>query len=247
MRSITLLALFVFGVSLLTADDEQSFIYKPIENISATTIAGETFSLQQYCKNKPTFITLAYSSCTGICYPFLFVLRDKVADLNSVKDNFQVLVLSFDSSDTKENMNAMASTLQLQKNSHWKFATINKKEIPNFISSVGFSARYDSVKRQYDHPPIVIGVNKQGKIVRIEKKYELTSTDLWTLYREIDNEYVPFYKENSGWLTCFTYDAKDGKFEISWGMLVLYFPVVVGFGIVYFIFRSANKRPKDIS
>lgn len=244
MRTLSVACALVFGISLLFAgDDEIPYIHKPILDVTATTSGGKTFSVLQFCKEKPTLVTLVYSSCTGICYPFLYVLRDRVADLDPVKNNFQVLVLSFDSSDTKENMASMASAAKVEGNTRWEFATLPKTEIEKFISSVGFTIRYDSASRQYDHLPIVIGVTSEGTIVRILKKYDITSNEFWQMYREIKNDYIPFYKEtNNSWVTCFTYNPKDGSFKISWGILVIYFPMVIGFGIVYLLFRNARRE-----
>lgn len=235
--------ILIFSVSSLQGDEEEKYLYWKIPDATISFSSGTTTSFQRFCNETPTIVTFAYSRCAGICYPYLFHLRDVMPGDDEWKNNYQILVLSFDERDTKENMTAMEAAMNLKRNLHWHFATIEKSRIQELAQSVGFEFTIDSLTGQINHPPIVVGVNANGKIVRIVKKFNITRNELWQVYNEIQGGFVPFYKENiQALISCFTYNAEQGKLNFSWGMLLLYAPVAIGAVIVWKIFTHQHRR-----
>ncbi|MDD8017079.1 MAG: SCO family protein [Bacteroidota bacterium] len=239
MKAATLSAVLIFflaaSVSAQT-DEEKKFLYREVPDVSIQLL-NRRASLLAFCKEEPTIISLAYSRCAGICYPFLLTLRDNLAEAEKEEKKFRVLIISFDEKDTQENMQTMAGAIHPQNTSRWFFGTIERSQIKTFTQAVGFTFTLDSLSGQLNHPPIVIGVNGDGTIVRIVKKFDISNNELWQVYHEIEDEFVPFYKENIATsISCFTYDSRKGKFIVSWGMLLLYTPAILVAILVWRIF-----------
>lgn len=203
---------------------EEDKIYTKISDISLTTKRGN-YKLSELNGQSPIIIALIFTRCTGICSPFLANLDENLRTLHS-KKNYKVLVVSFDSRDNLEDMNALSNRMLLDKNDNWIFATT--AQIETLTSSVGFVPIWDSVSNQFEHDALLVGVNEEGYI----KKRLLGIRDaasITTMMNEINNEFVPSYplpKKNQ-LLTCFTYDPVTGKRKISFGLLILLVPVLI--------------------
>ncbi len=225
------------------ADEERQFLYKEIPDVMIHTSTGVSVPLTAFCKEKPTILTFAYSRCAGICYPFLFLLRDNVPSGDDAQKAYRVLVLSFDLNDTRADMADMAGLLRSPQTSNWYYGTMDTSDILRLTSAVGFRFTVDTVTGQIDHPPIVVGINRGGKIVRILKDPSLNPGMLWQVYREIEGDFVPVYRERSRTLvSCFNYDPRQGGLRASWGFLLLYTPVLLGALILWLVFHRRKSR-----
>jgi len=237
--AILFVPVFILIPILVRAETDPKFLYRKLPDV-AIHIEGRTdSSLLAFCKEQPTMISLVYSQCGGICYPFVNELRDQISGIGDGRKSYRMLILSIDERDTPESMASMAKTVGLSGNAKWIFGTIEGAQIRLLTSSVGFEFVKDTSTGQIDHPPILIGVDTMGRIVRVLRNFANRRQELWELYRDIQGEYIPVSREGRTTLvSCFTYDAKRGHFSMSWGMLVLYLPVALGGLIVWSVFRA---------
>lgn len=242
MKPVTVAAV-IFSFLVLTprrtnAEIGAKSLYKQIPDVTIHIRGRSTNSLLAFCREQPTMISLVYSQCGGICYPFVNQLHDKMSGIGDGLKSYRVLILSFDESDTPESMMTMAETAGLSNDSKWVFGTIEAAQIQPLTSAVGFEFVKDSSTGQFEHPPILIGVDRVGRVVRVLKKFDVSRQELWEMYRDIQGEYVPISRDSQPTLvSCFTYDPKQGGLNVSWGMLILYLPLGLGGLIVWRIFR----------
>lgn len=220
------------------ASEEAKYLYKDVPDVRICLSTSDTVSLQAFCAQEPTMISLTYSQCAGICYPFIYRLRDLVSGVGDPGRDYRVLILSFDARDTPQSMAAMAAMAGLQDRPGWVFGTIDSGRIRRLTDSFGFTFVADSITGQLDHLPILAGIDRKGRIVSITKEFEFTRRDLWQLYRDIQGEYVPIARgAGTTLVSCFTYDPRRGSVRFAWGMVVLYLPVLFAGVIVWRVFR----------
>lgn len=214
-----------------------------LPDVTLHTFRGDSISLLTLCRQRTTLLTVAYSRCVGVCYPLLFSLRDGLSAAGNGMKDVQVLVVSFDERDTRENVAAMAEVVRVRNDIRWTFATLDNERVRSFCDSLHLIIRFDSIRGLYDHQPYLAAVNQTGVIMSTLQQPEITLADLWRLYRDAKNEFIPVLPSaTEGWTTCFTYDPRTDRYVISWGLLILYLPVFLGVVIVLMIFRFARKK-----
>ncbi|KAB2924997.1 MAG: SCO family protein [Bacteroidetes bacterium] len=238
----------LFVVRPGTAEEAVQNLYRRVPDIAVITSDGRTESLSALSKGMPVMITIANSRCTGICYPWLFQLRDRVSESGAELSGIRFIILSIDERDTPMNVAAMAEMLKMHHDKRWLFGTVRTEDRDRFAEAFGFTYRFDSLRSQYDHPPMLAGVNANGVVLRILSSMELTPTEFWLLVREMHDEFIPMMKATeASWVTCFTYDPLSNQYSISWGVVMLYLPVLAGFALVWWIFRSSGRRRRQQS
>lgn len=208
---------------------EEEKLYKSIANIELNTLEGRRKFSEIYDKS-PVILAMIFTKCTGVCSPFMSTLSKSIKKLNS-KENFKILVVSFDPTDSIADMKTYAEAFRLDKDAHWIFATT--PDIDSLNSSIGFNPKWDEEKKQFDHDALLVGINGNGYIVK-----KLTGVrgpdELQLMIKEINNGFVlsyPLPRENM-LFSCFTYDPKTGTKKPSLGLLILVLPVVMAVLIV---------------
>lgn len=239
----SLLILFLFCRN--TQAQIPEFNFSEEENIN-TKIAdvqlhtsGGRMMLSNLYNTSPILIALVFSRCTGICSPFLLQLNDNIQTLNS-KEKFKVLVVSFDPTDSLSDLEGMDERFGLNKRKQWIFATT--KQIDTLNSSVGFRPLWDSVRNQFDHDALLVGINENGYIEK--KLIGLRGVnDLKMMIQSMHNEFIPSYPlpRKNNLLSCFTYDPATGIRKPSIGLLILVLPVVLTFGLILWLAIRSKK------
>lgn len=219
---------------------EEENINTKIADIQLNTSNGRMVLSNMY-NTSPVLIALVFSRCTGICSPFLLQLSDNLRTLQ-LKANFKVLVVSFDPADSASDLEKMDERFGVHKKGDWTFATT--KQIDELNSSVGFRPIWDSVRKQFDHDALLVGVNENGYITK--KLIGLRGIrDLKMMIQSVHNEFIPSYPlpQKNNLLSCFSYDPATGKRKLSFGLLILILPVVVtGILILWLAIRSKKWR-----
>lgn len=203
---------------------EESKLYTKIADIKLNTTRGEVMLSDLYVKS-PVILTLIFTRCVGICSPFLNSLSEDMDNLNA-KENYKVLVISFDPLDEVSDMERMAKRYEREDDPQWVFAVTDN--IAELNESIGFYPVWDSTRQQFDHDALLVGINGNGYIVR--KLTGIRGPDaLMGVIREINNEFVlsyPLPRENMIF-SCFTYDPATGKKKPSLGLLILVLPGIL--------------------
>lgn len=193
-------------------------------DINLQTRSGDVKLSELYSKT-PVIMALVFTRCTGICSPFLLQLHDNLRSLD-LNNDYTVLVVSFDPTDSLANMQELAQRFKLGENNKWVFAVTPNISAMN--EAIDFHPVWDSARKQFDHEALLVGLNENGyiakKLLGMRDRHALN-----TLIKEINNEFVisyPLPNENSTF-TCFTYDPATGKRKVSSGMLVLLLPAAI--------------------
>lgn len=220
-----------------TGLEEEANIYEKIVDAPLNIAGGQQFSLHELCTGKPLLLALVFTRCSGVCNPFLLQLSENL----KLKDSsFNVLVLSFDPRDNTKDMELMAERLELKSNKQWLFGTTSR--IKELNQSIGFTPVWDSLRNQYDHDALLVGVNGDGyitkKLIGIRQGHDL---DL--MIASINNVYSPTYRlpNKNSLFSCFNYDPATGKSTPGLGLLFIALPAVLTILIIgiisYFVRR----------
>lgn len=208
-----------------TGFEEENNIYDRVYDAKLSFNSGENRTLSQLCSSKPVLLALIFTRCSGICNPFLIQLKDNLQFKNNFGE-FSILVLSFDPRDTHEDMIQLAQRLNLENNKQWLFATT--QDIEKLNLSVGFHPTWDSIRSQYDHDALLVGINKEGYITK--KLIGLRNqNDLGLLISSVNDVFSPSYRlpGNNQLLSCFNYNPQTGKNTPGLGLLILALPAII--------------------
>ncbi len=228
---------------------ESKYIYKSIDDIKIVTSDNHHILLSNLWRKKPFLLTLIFSRCAGICSPLLSSLKLSVEKIEGNKKDydFYVVVLSFDTADTPEDMRIFKKDLNLSERNDWIFGTFAEKEkIKKFTKEIGFWYNWIDSIGQYDHPGIVVGI-RDGKVVRILVGGDITVVKLREVIDEIKGNFVPFYEiQKNVAFRCLNYDPETGKIKIGIGTLIMFIPAFFTFFITLTIFIFSGKPTNKI-
>jgi len=227
---------------------ESKYIYKSIDDVKIITSDNNLTSLSNLWNKKPFLLTLIFSRCAGICSPLISSLKFSIEKItgNEREKNFYIVVLSFDTADTPEDMDAFKKDLNLSERNDWIFGIFaDKEKIKKFTDELGFWFNWIDSIGQYDHPGIVVGI-RDGKIVRILVGGEITVVKLREVIDEIEGNFVPFYEiQKNVAFRCLNYDPETGKIKIGIGTLIMFIPAFFTFFITFTIFIFSGKIHKQ--
>lgn len=222
--------------------DEEKNIYEKISNVPLKIVnRDDVRKFELLYKEKPVILALVFTQCSGICNPFLLQLKNSLQFIKTDK-NYQILVLSFDSRDNLESMSKLAKRFELDNAINWKFAITDSIQALN--NSVGFSPLWDSIRKQFDHEALLVGINQEGyiakKLIGVRSHY-----DLELMIRSINHIYTPSYKlpAKNSLFSCFNYDPLTGKNTPGTGLLIIVLPAFITAIIILFVaLISRTKR-----
>ena len=240
---LMLLLIFVSGAQSLDISDEfkeEANIYEKVYDAPLKLDNGEEIDFSTLYAKKPVLLALIFTRCAGICNPFLIQLKENL-QFKTGSGDFNVLVLSFDPRDSREDMELLCSRLGLENNEQWIFAVT--REISQLTESVGFYPVWDSTRSQFDHDAMLVGINTEGyitkKLIGLRNKPDLTR-----MINSVNNVFSASYRlpGKNRLFSCFNYNPETGKNTPGLGLLVLTLPAVLTVllvaGVSYFARRS---------
>jgi cytochrome oxidase Cu insertion factor (SCO1/SenC/PrrC family) len=208
-----------------TGFEEENNIYEKVYDAKLSSNREDNRTLARLCASKPVLLALIFTRCSGICNPFLIQLKENL-QFKTDTGEFSVLVLSFDPRDTREDMVHLSERMNLENNRQWLFATTSDIEKLNL--SVGFNPSWDSIRSQYDHDALLVGINKEGyitkKLIGMRNK-----SDLELLIRSVNDVFSPSYRlpNKNRLFSCFNYNPETGENTPGLGLLFLTLPAVI--------------------
>jgi len=223
---------------------EESNIYEKIDDAPINIVGKGQLSLQELYSRKPLLLALIFTRCSGVCSPFLLQLKENL-QLRTKDNSFNVLVMSFDPRDSIKDMGLLAQRFGLENNAQWSFAITDS--ITKLNQSISFYPVWDSIKNQYDHDALLVGINNEGyitkKLIGLRQGHDL---DL--LIASVNNIFSPTYRlPNKNMLfSCFNYDPKTGKNKLGLGLLFIVLPVVLTVLLLVFISYLVKRKTPEI-
>lgn len=208
--------------------------------------AGEEVSLRQLI-DKPTVLTLNYFRCAGICTPQLNELARTLntVDLEPGKD-FQVITVSFDSSDTADlAARKRASYLKLLKRpfppAAWRFLTGDEASTKGLSKVVGFGFKKD--QDAFIHPGALIILSPQGKVTRYMYGITYLPADLQMAVGEAATG-LARPSISKALKFCFSYDPQGRKYVISFTRIAGSISLLVAAVFAVFVLMSGRRRDR---
>ena len=222
--------------------DESRYLYRKMPD-APLIMADSTVALSQLWQDKPLIFTMVFSRCAGVCYPFISSLQEALPKVGGLGTDYRIAVVSFDPEDNTETMQGMAHLLDLADHPDWLFGITARESIDSLTQSIGYWTRWDSTRKQYDHPAVLVGILKGGLIARFLVNATVSPPRLHEIVRELRGEFISAYpKPNPNVIfSCFQYDPSEG-FTLSWGFFLLLLPAVVTIGGTGWIFWSSRHR-----
>jgi protein SCO1/2 len=133
---------------------------------------GSETRLAAYLGTRPLLLLPAYYRCPILCSQVIGGLAGslKGISLEAGKD-FQVVVLSFDPSDTPamadaEKAKALRRYRRPGSESGWHFLTGSAHEVERVMQAIGYRYSYDAQSHQYAHPAGFLVLTPDGRISR---------------------------------------------------------------------------------
>jgi len=212
---------------------EESNIYEKVYDAPLKINSQNSATLYQIVRQNPTIIAFIFTRCTGVCNPFLLQLKENLQFETNHK-KFTVVVISFDPRDTRGDMNLLAKRFGLNNDKQWIFGVTDS--IGALNKSVGFNPVWDSIRNQYDHDALLVGVNTEGyitkKLIGLRNQH-----DLELLINSINDIFAPTYRlpNQNHLFSCFNYNAKTGKNTPGLGLLFIALPAVITLLILFSI------------
>lgn len=223
---------------------EDRYIYNAVPDIGVTLEDSGVVPLSQLWRDRPLLITMVFSRCAGVCYPFLRSLRAAEAALGAGPSaDYRILVLSFDPRDTARDMGAVASVAGAKGAANWSFGVAPAAEIGRLSEATGFWFRWDPVRRQYDHPAVLLAV-KNGRLVRLFTGGLMPASALGAIVRELRGTFIASYPlPGDALFRCFQFDAGSQSFTPDWGALLLVLPGLAA-GLIAMLIFSISARSR---
>ena len=188
---------------------------------------GKQASLAELVAGKPTVLCLVYFRCPMLCELTADGMVRGLSELKrSVGDDFNVLMVSFDPSDTAQRA-AAAREIALKRYSRpgaeagWFVMTGKDEAIERLTDAVGFRYYWDKQSRQFAHPAGLVVLTRDGVIssyldgVRFQPK-ELAAAIEGATEGEVSQQ-AP-----SSFLRCYLYDPTTGRFgyAVLWALRI---------------------------
>ena len=220
---------------------EEKYLYAPFPDASIQTAEGIR-SLSSLWREKPILFSLVYTRCAGVCYPFVHSLKKALQAVDGLGRDFRVVVVSFDPRDRLHDMQAMARRLSLHQNRDWIFGVTQAETINRLAASIGYWRRWQPDIQQYDHPAMLVGIRRDGRIARFLIGGTVSAVRLYEVVRELRGEFIAAYPlpRKNVIFSCFQYDPEKGM-VFDWGFLILLLPGFVTFGGTGWLFWRGRK------
>jgi protein SCO1/2 len=212
---------------------------------------GKTVRLGDYFGTKPLILNLVYYRCPMLCSEVLSGLESALRVLKfNVGDEFDVLTVSFDPTDTPEIASAKKADYLKRYGrpgaaAGWHFLTGPQNSIDALTNAAGFQYQYDAKTQQFAHATAIMILTPEGKIAQYYYGMEFAPKDLRLgLIQAADNKIgTPL---DQVLLYCYHYDPDTGKYGAIIGRVLqlsgLATVLVLGtFVIVMFRLGSGSK------
>ena len=231
-----------FGIRSKEAPNEDRYVYKALPDIAIQTVTTAEAQLSTVWRDKPVLLTMIFTRCAGVCSPFLRSLKRAAADAEGLGRDYRILVLSFDPQDTAADMERMAESLGVKSDPAWIFGVASPSDIRRLAAAVGFWFSWDPLLQQYDHPSLVIAIDR-GRVVRMLAGAEVPSASLREVRQELRGKFVSSYAlAGKVAFRCFEYDPNRGRYKPDWGVFLMLLPASCALLSVAWAFSPISRR-----
>jgi len=180
---------------------------------------GQNIKLGSFFGQRPVILSLVYYSCPMLCTMAENGLLNALRDVKfSIGEQFEVVTVSFDPSETPEMATAKkgiyAGLYGRPGARHaWHFLVGDEPSIRALTQAVGFHYNFDPQTRQFAHATGIIVLTPQGKVSRYFYGIQYPARDVRLALVEASNEKIG-NPVDAVLLFCCQYDPATGKYGI---------------------------------
>ncbi len=199
---------------------------------------------------KPTLLVLSYYTCDGSCTIVNATLRDllKRSMRSQPGADFNLVTVSFDRRDNLESTNAFQKHLELAGDlaNVWTFATFrNEADLKAQTEKIGFKFFWSPPDAIFLHPGVFLFFSPEGRLARVLYQQDIDTKDVELAVLDArQGNFRPNEIVNYAVSLCYSYNYKDGKYQLS-------IPIIVGvgallsgiltFAIASLVFRTRSR------
>src|SRR5436309_2704876 len=180
---------------------------------------GREVRLGQFFGKKPVVLSLVYYSCPMLCTQVLNGMLGSFKQVAfNIGDQFEVVTISFDSSETPQLAEAKKQTYVKAYNRPgvdrgWHFLTGDEANIKRVTEAVGFRYAWDEQTKQFAHASGIMVLTPQGKIANYFYGIEYPPKDLRLALVEASQNKIGT-PVDALMLYCYHYDPATGKYGV---------------------------------
>jgi protein SCO1 len=166
---------------------------------------------------RPVLVTLNYFRCRVVCAVQLNGLAAALEELDWTPgdDNFRVVTLSIDPTETPEEAATRRDTiltgLGRGEDVDWQFLTGDPVSIRAFATQLGVGYAYDAEQDQYAHPAVAMFLTPDGEIAQYIYGLTFDPRDLKLALLEAGEGKIGTPMEKL-FQSCFSYDPSVGRY-----------------------------------
>jgi cytochrome oxidase Cu insertion factor (SCO1/SenC/PrrC family) len=230
-----------FGIRSTEAPNEDRYVYKALPDVVIQTVATAGVRLSTVWRDRPVLLTMIFTRCAGVCSPFLRSLKGTAADAEGLGRDYRIVVLSFDPQDPAADMDRMGESLGVKSDPAWIFGVASPSDIRRLAAAVGFWFYWDPSLEQYDHPSLVIAVDRE-RVVRMLAGAEVPSPSLREVAQELRGKFVSSHAlAGKVAFRYFEYDPNRGRYGLDSGILLMLLPATCALLSVAWAFSPISR------
>ncbi|MBF0345176.1 MAG: SCO family protein [Nitrospirae bacterium] len=227
-------SLFEIGLAdtkKLTSPNEKMTLGKEVPDVILMDSYGKERSLKDVIGNKPLIISLIYTRCQTACLVITDSLNEAVEKIGNVGKDFNILTLSFDSTDTPEMLAKFRTMWGLEKPG-WVVANGREKELEKLLKAIDFSYRLDEETGEFIHPNLLVILSPAGKISKYIYGVNYNARDLRLSMIEAKKGNSSASVTEGLLLWCYQYDPLTGTYKVDVAFIL---EVISGIAFLLFV------------
>lgn len=215
---------------------------------------GNTVKLDQYFQShKPVILTLVYYRCPMLCGLVLNGLLESMQEISlSPGKDFEIVTVSIDPLETPKlakikKQNYIKEFGHPEAAQGWHFLSGKEKNIKTLADSVGFGYKWIERRKEFAHAAAIMIITPDGRVSRYLGGIEYDPQTLrLSLVEASEGKIGSTYDQFI--LTCFHYDAAEGKYSVAaMGIMRLGGGLVaLSLGVMLFVFWSREIKNRKL-
>lgn len=194
--------------------EEKYYIGKIIKDFKFVLEDGNIYSIKEFTKDKPTIILPLFYKCMTGCP---IILSTTLRNISRINRDFNLLVLSFDSNDTIEDLvHFRESHSGNYTDKRVKYGILTPESVNIFTNSTGFKFFFSKRDNTFVHTLVLIFLSPEGKIVRYLIGSNPKEQNINLALAEAS---IGKFSINSvidlAFLVCYTYDSNIRGYELN--------------------------------
>lgn len=204
---------------------------------------------------RPVLLVLGYFDCPLLCDLIFTSVTDGIEEIGlDVGDDYRVLAVSFDHTNTREQAAEKrdfygALYQRPTPRDGWVFCTSEPDAVRTLAASVGYRYRYLPEQGEFSHPAAIVFLTPEGKVASYIEGVKFASRDLQLALMDAGDGKIGTAFEQF-LFTCFHYDPSAGTWSVAAGRvmkiggLITMLALMTGIGSLV-LTNTLRKRTTD--